>query len=139
MSEPAIDTALRGMAYGRIGLGVPARIAPGLSSRLSGLGGSASPGLDYMMRVFGVRAVALGAGYLSTSGDARRRWQRLAFMCDVSDTVAGIGHIRRRDIPVPVAIGLTLLTGGYTLVGASKIHADMTGTAATIDPGEGRS
>jgi hypothetical protein len=123
--DDRLDAALKGMALGRLGLGVPARLAPRLSTWLSGLGGSASPGLDYMMQVFGVRAVALGAGYLSTDGEARRRWQRLAFMCDVSDTLAGLGHIRRRELPLPAAVGLTLLTGTYAVLGGAKIRCDM--------------
>jgi hypothetical protein len=113
------------MAFGRLGLGIPARLVPRLSSWLSGLGGSASPGLDYMMRVFGIRAVALGTGYLTTTGEARMHWQRLAFMCDVSDTLAGLGHIRRRDIPLAAALGLTLLTGTYAVLGGAKIKRDM--------------
>ena len=36
-----------------------------------------TPELEYMTRVFGVRAVALGVGYLASSGEARRLWHRL--------------------------------------------------------------
>jgi hypothetical protein len=128
--EDRVDAALEAMAYGRIGLGGPARLSARLSTYLSGLGGSASPGLDYMMRIFGIRAVALGTGYLTTEGEARRRWQRLAFMCDVSDTLAGLGHLRRRDLPLPAALGLTVLTGTYAAIGAAKIRRDLAQSAA---------
>ncbi len=130
MNEPAttpdlLDSALRGMAFGRLGIGASSRVAARASTVIGGLGGGASGELDYMMRVFGIRAVALGTGYLTSAGDAQRAWQRLAFMCDVSDTIAGLNHMRRRDIPLASAIGLTLLTGSYALIGAAKIRRDL--------------
>ena len=88
-----------------------------------GAGYAATPELDYMNRVFGARAFALGSGYLLSSGDARRLWQRLAFAIDVSDTIAGIGHLRRGDIPRGSAIAATALTGSYMLVGAAGLAA----------------
>jgi hypothetical protein len=78
-----------------------------------------------MNRVFGARAIGLGSGYLLSSGDARRLWQRLAFVIDTSDTIAGIGHLRRGDIPLASALAATALTGGYMLVGAAAIAADL--------------
>lgn len=46
-----------------------------------------------MTRVFGVRAVALGVGYLASSGEARLLWQRLWLLCDTADTAMGIGMV----------------------------------------------
>ena len=117
----AIERALAGLAIGRIVLGILSRVAPRATTRLFGAGPAASPELDYMNRVFGARAFALGSGYLLSEGEARRRWQRLAFVCDVSDTLAGAGHLRRGDIPRPSAIAATVLTGSYMLVGALKL------------------
>ena len=48
-----------------------------------------TPELEYMTRVFGVRAVALGVGYLASSGDARLLWHRLWLLCDSADTAMG--------------------------------------------------
>ena len=52
-----------------------------------------TPELEYMTRVFGVRAVALGVGYLASSGDARRLWHRLWLLCDAADTAMGAGML----------------------------------------------
>lgn len=127
-SAPAgdgLDRALAGLALGRIALGAPSRLSPRGTARAFGAAGATSPELDYMTRVFGIRAVALGLGWLTSDGAARSRWQRLAFMCDVSDTVAGIGHLRRRDMPLGPALATTALTGGYMLVGAAKVLRDL--------------
>jgi SnoaL-like domain len=119
-----LHRALSGLALGRIGLGTLARLAPGPTTRLFGAGYAAGPELDYMNRVFGARAFALGTGYLLSSGEARRLWQRLALVCDVSDTVAGVGHLVRGDIPRRSAVAATALTGGYMLVGLAKVLAE---------------
>ena len=78
-----------------------------------------------VLAVAGVASIALGLGWLTTDGTARRRWQRLAFMCDVSDTLAGIGHLRRRDLPRAQALATTALTCGYALVGGLRLASDM--------------
>ena len=120
-----MSAALSGLAWGRIGLGLLARAAPRTTTRLFGAGHAVSPELDYMNRIFGARAFALGSGYLVSSGDARRLWQRLAFVCDVSDTLAGLGHLRRRDIPHAAAVAAVALTGSYMLVGAARVAGDL--------------
>jgi ketosteroid isomerase-like protein len=125
LGEDPLDRALAGLALGRVALGAPSRVSPRGTARAFGAGGAAGAELDYMTRVFGIRAVALGLGWLTSDGAARRRWQRLAFMCDVSDTVAGIGHLRRRDMPRGPALATTALTGGYMLVGAAKVLRDL--------------
>ena len=125
-----IERALAALAWGRIGLGVAARAAPRTVTGAFGAADAASPELDYMNRVFGARAFALGTGYLLSAGDARRLWQRLAFVCDVSDTIAGLGHLRRRDLPLAPALAATVLTGSYMLVGAAKLAADSRPEAA---------
>lgn len=122
---PPFERALAGLALGRVALGAPSRLLPRATARAFGAGRRATPELDYMTRVFGIRAVALGLGWLSSTAGARRRWQRLAFMCDVSDTVAGIGHLRRRDLPRAQALATTALTGGYALVGGLRVARDL--------------
>ncbi len=124
-SASGLDRALAGLALGRLALGAPSRLSPRGTARAFGAGRAASPELDYMTRVFGIRAVALGLGWLTSEGAARTRWQRLAFMCDVSDTVAGIGHLRRRDMPLGQTLATTALTGGYMLVGGAKVLRDL--------------
>ncbi len=129
-AQPPLERALAGLALGRIALGAPSRLAPRGTARAFGAGRASSPELDYMTRVFGIRAIALGLGWLSSEGAARLRWQRLAFVCDVSDTLAGIGHLRRRDLPRGSALATTALTGGYALVGALRVARDLRGTRA---------
>jgi hypothetical protein len=123
--RPPFEHALASLALGRIALGAPSRLAPRGTARAFGAGRAADPELDYMTRVFGIRAIALGLGWLSSDGAARRRWQRLAFMCDVSDTLAGIGHLRRRDLPRAQALATTALTGAYAVVGALRVASDV--------------
>ncbi len=86
---------------------------------------SPRPELDYMTRIFGARAIALGAGYLGTSGRDRRLLQRLAFLVDVVDTVGGIGHLRRGDMPRHTSEALVALTGVYAAIGATEIVQDL--------------
>lgn len=124
-AAPPFERALAGLALGRIALGAPSRVAPRGTARAFGAGRTPNPELDYMTRVFGIRAIALGLGWISTDGAARRRWQQLAFMCDVSDTLAGIGHLRRRDLPRAQALATTALTGAYALVGAARVAREL--------------
>lgn len=122
-----LDGALRGLAIGRLVVGAVARLSPGPTSRLSLSGPSAGPEYDYMTRVFGARAIALGTGYLASDGYARRLWQRLAFFCDVSDTIAGVAILRPGSVPTPAGVWLTALTGTYAAIGAARILEDARG------------
>ncbi len=120
-----IDRALAALALGRIALGAASRLAPGATARSFGAGSAQTPQLDYMTRIFGNRAIGLGSGWLLSRGDARDTWQRLAFAIDLSDTVAGLGHLRRRDVPPGSALALTAFTGGYMVVGGIKLARDL--------------
>ena len=123
-----VDTPLAGLAVGRLVLGTMSRLAPRATARAFGAGRAGSPELDYMTRIFGARAVALGSGYLLSRGDARRVWQRLALGVDVSDTLAGIGQLRRKeDLPRAGALATVALTGTYAAIGAAKLVRDLSG------------
>ncbi len=119
-----LGAALKSMAVGRIVLGALSLASPGAAARSFGMEGAITPELTYMARIFGIRAIALGSGYLLSEGDARRLWQRLAFICDTSDTIGGFGHVRRADLPGNTAVALTALTGTYAAFGAARIAAD---------------
>jgi hypothetical protein len=121
-----VGMALAGMAIGRLALGAVSLISPAAGARMFGIDREPTPELEYMARVFGIRAIALGSGYLATEGEPRRLWQRLAFACDVSDTVAGLGHLRRGDMPRPTAAALVALTGSYATIGAMRVARDLT-------------
>jgi hypothetical protein len=87
--DASIDRAVAVISAGRIvPYGAPAWLAPTLSARVLGAGASAhDPHVRYLMRIFGIRAIALGATYLLSDGDARRRSQRLALLVDTADSV----------------------------------------------------
>jgi hypothetical protein len=89
-----IGAAMAGLAAFRIALGAASWIAPGPLARAYGVPEERmTPELEYMTRVFGVRAVALGVGYLASSGEARGLWHRLWLLCDAADTVMGAGML----------------------------------------------
>jgi hypothetical protein len=92
----AIGAAMTGMAGFRVVLGAASWLAPAQVTRIYGVADKRmTPELEYMTRVFGVRAVALGLGYLTSSGDARRVWQRLWLLADAADTAMGLDMVRR--------------------------------------------
>ena len=89
-----IGAAMAGLAAFRIALGAASWIAPGPLARAYGVPEDRmTPELEYMTRVFGIRAVALGVGYLASSGEARGLWHRLWLLCDAADTVMGAGML----------------------------------------------
>ncbi|MDV3123482.1 hypothetical protein M1247_01015 [Mycobacterium sp. 21AC1] len=120
----AIQAGLLAMAVARFAGGAASRITPSGTARFFGATAERSPEFDYVVRVCGIRAVALGLGYLSTTGDARRRWQQLALLCDISDTAAGIGDLARGQIPRSTALGATLRAGVFAVIGAAQIIRD---------------
>ncbi|BDT96309.1 MULTISPECIES: hypothetical protein [Nocardia] len=115
--------ALRGLAVGRIALGSAAVLAPRTLSKR--LGVRPTPELEYMTRIFGARAIALGLGYLTAPAEELPRWQRLALLVDILDTTHGGVRILRSDVPRPTAVALVALTGGYMLVGATRLATDL--------------
>ena len=91
-----LTAAMAGLAVFRIGLGAASWIAPRPLARVYGLPEDRlTPELEYMTRIFGVRAVALGVGYLASSGEARLLWHRLWLLCDTADTVMGLDMLAR--------------------------------------------
>lgn len=106
-----------GLAAFRIGLGSAAWLAPGALSRLFGVPRErVTPELEYMNRVFGVRAVTLGIGYLASSSQARNLWHRLWLLCDAADTAMGARMVSRGELG-----GLSAAAGLATTGGAMAI------------------
>jgi hypothetical protein len=81
--------------------------------------------LSTPLRVLAVGRIVLGAGYRTSAPDERHRRQRLALGVDISDTVTGVGHLWRRDLPSRAAIGMVALTGTYAAVGAARLARDL--------------
>ncbi|WP_320671528.1 hypothetical protein [Patulibacter defluvii] len=116
-----LTRSLAAMAVGRIALGGASLAVPSALARVFRI--NASPELDYMTRIYGARAIALGVGYLSAGRD-RRRWQRLGLLVDGSDTISGLAHLVRRDLPRGSALAMATLTGTYAALGAAHVSRD---------------
>lgn len=117
------QSAMKGLAIFRIVLGSFAWLAPRTMNRIVGVPRSDdSPALDYMNRVFGVRAVSLGVGYLSSQGEARRLWHRLWLLCDAADTVMGAAMITRGRLRPLTALQAMLITGGATAIDLASMR-----------------
>lgn len=115
------ENALAALAWGRIALGAASLASPTGLSRAFGV--ADSPETAYLTRIYGARAIALGAAYLLAGPVERRRLQLLSLGVDLSDTLTGAGHLVRRDSEPRAMVGLTALTGGYALVGAARTLA----------------
>jgi hypothetical protein len=118
---------MTGLAAFRIALGTTAWVAPRHLARVFGVAPDRiTPELEYMNRVFGVRAVALGVGYLASSGEARRLWHRLWLLCDAADTAMGALMVSRGELGgLSGAAGLATTGGALgvdvaALAGASR-------------------
>ena len=106
------------LAWGRIGLGLASLATPAATGRAFGIGHT--PEIGYLTRIYGGRAVALGAAYLLAGETERDRLQLLSLGVDVSDTVTGLGHLVRRDSSMRAMAMVTALTGTYAAVGAVR-------------------
>jgi hypothetical protein len=115
VASGAADRAMTGLAAFRIGLGAAAWLAPRFLGRAFGVRGAADgPELAYMNRVFGIRAIALGTGYLCSRGEARALWHRLWLLCDGADTVMGIGMAMKGELRGVTAAQAIAITAGAT-------------------------
>jgi hypothetical protein len=102
---------MAGLAAFRIVLGTASWIAPRPLARAYGLPDDrVTSDLEYMTRVFGVRAVALGVGYLASSGDSRRLWHRMWLLCDTADTAMGLGMMARGRLDPKLGAGALATT-----------------------------
>jgi len=115
------ETALAALAWGRICLGAASLASPTGLSRAFGV--PHSPETAYLTRIYGARAIALGAAYLLAGPTEQRRLRLLSLGVDISDTLTGAGHLVRRDSEPRAIAALTALTGGYALVGTARALA----------------
>ena len=88
---------MSGLAAFRIGLGAAAWLAP--------------------------RAIALGVGYLASSGEARDVWHRLWLLCDAADTAMGARMVARRELATASGAAALLTTGGALAIDLAAIGA----------------
>jgi len=114
------STVVRTLAMGRLGLAAVSLTMPTRFARWVGI--DKSPELTYMTRVYGVRALVMGIGYLTGDTTERSRWKRLGLLVDATDTINGLEHLARRDVPVRSALSMLALTGSYAVLEAIDIH-----------------
>ncbi|MFL0181968.1 hypothetical protein [Mycobacterium sp. SMC-15] len=123
-----LNSALSVMAIGRMILAVVSLAAPRQFAKLVGV--RPSPELTYMTRIYGARAFAMGLGYLTSGARERYRWKRLALMVDSLDTLNGVSHLVRRDLPLRAAVSMVGLTGSYAAIGATRIATEQFGRSS---------
>ena len=112
MAQGPRNSAMTGLALFRIALGTAAWVAPRRLTPAFGLPEERiTPELDYMNRVFGVRAISLGVGYLASAGDARRLWHRLWLLCETADTAIGAAMVARGQLSGPSGAAALSTTG----------------------------
>lgn len=122
MLEKVVRTGIPAtLAAGRVLLGVASLGAPRALARA--FGARSTPESQYLTRVYGIRALAMGFGYLTAGPAERARWLRLGFLIDLSDTAAGLGHARRGDVPARAVWPLVALTGCYAAAEAVRLAA----------------
>jgi hypothetical protein len=84
-----------------------------------------SPALIYMNRIFGIRAISLGVGYLLADEEGRRLWRRLWLFCDSADTAMGVGMVARGRLTGLTAVQAITITAGAMAVDlAAMVKAD---------------
>jgi hypothetical protein len=105
----------------RVAVGIAALAAPGHAFRGSGLDDRNNPQLPFVMRMFGVRDLVMGAGALTTSGEERRRWLQACVAADVIDALAAIAGHRRGYLPTSGAVMLTLTAATGTALGIAAL------------------
>ena len=111
-----------GLAAFRVVLGAASWIAPRPLARAYGVPEDRfTPELEYMTRVFGVRAAALGVGYLASGGEARRLWHRLWLLCDAADTAMGVGMIARGRLPPQLGAAALATTAPATALDVAAL------------------
>src|SRR3954470_14376292 len=95
----------------RAQIGASAWLAPNLTGKLFGLDPKSNPQAAFLARLFGARDLALAAGTLGSSGEARTQWLRLGLACDAADAAAAFLAARNGTVPKHAAI----LAGGTAL------------------------
>ena len=119
-----LSAAMAGLAAFRVVLGAASWIAPRPLARLYGLPEERlTSELEYMTRIFGIRAVALGVGYLASSGEARLLWHRLWLLCDSADTVMGLDMVARGRLEPKVGVSALTTTAPAMMLDIAALAA----------------
>lgn len=107
----------------RAQIGASAWLAPNLTGKLFGLDPASNPQSAFLGRLFGARDIALAAGTLGSSGEARSQWLRLGLACDLADAAAAYLAGRNGTVPKHAAImagGTAIAAVGLGLAALSQ-------------------
>ncbi|HZJ05310.1 MAG TPA: hypothetical protein VFD59_07555 [Nocardioidaceae bacterium] len=118
-----MDT-ITSLSVARMIIGVSSWAAPALSLRLAMLDDGA-PQSAYLLRLFGVRDIALGAATLSASGAARTDLVKIGIVVDAADAVAGLlaassGGVSKPKGALLAVPGLAAVAIGWLALAESK-------------------
>ena len=113
--------ALNGL---RAAVGVGAWATPNLTGKLIGLDPDNNPQASYVGRLFGVRDIALAAGAMSSTGEARRRWLAVGVAVDLADAAAGYIAGRTGVLPRRAAVMGTVIALAAAGMGAAALAAE---------------
>jgi hypothetical protein len=83
----------------RLLMGLMALLVPGFMAHQIGVDPKTNPGVLYVLRMFGIRTVMVGAELLMQTGDRRAEALRRAVVIHTSDTLAAFVASRSANFP----------------------------------------
>jgi hypothetical protein len=96
---------IRAFAAVRIGVGAAAWLAPRLTGRALGIDPARTPQAAFLVRLFGIRDVALGVGLITSEPGERPGWLRVGMVSDLGDALAGSIALQSHGLPLPAGLG----------------------------------
>ena len=108
----------------RIAVGAGGWIAPNLAARVFAPGSVHVAQAPFLVRIYAVRDVVLGAGMLATDGQARRKWLSGGAVCDAADAVAALLGSRAGHLRPPVAALVAAPAIGGVVLGLIALRSE---------------
>ena len=105
------------LALLRIGAGVGAWLTPNLAARIMGLQPGTSQAL--VMRLFGIRDLVMGLGYLTAAPEDRDNWLRMGIIADAADALAAVIAVGGGGMPARTGVPLALTAAGAVAAGTA--------------------
>jgi hypothetical protein len=109
-----------GLSVARIAMGATSWAAPALSLRLFMLDNGA-PQSPYLLRLFGVRDIALGVATLTASGAAQTNLLRIGLAVDAADAAAGLLAASSGGVSKPRGVLLAAAAVSGVAIGAMAL------------------
>jgi hypothetical protein len=108
----------------RLTIGAGSWLMPRLGGRLFGLDARENPQLPYVLRLFGVRDVALAGGLVASEGEPRALWLRMGVACDAADALAGLAAGARGELGPFSSALVTAAAMGAGALGAAALRTE---------------